>query len=212
MAGRWFPGDRYAVRPGSAWWSTGILGALAAAVAAGALTPPTRHTPAILLTVVTVLVAGWEWFWRPQLVVTESAVTVVNPWRTHEVPWAALVDVETRFHLTLVTAQGRYAAHAAPSPGGLAALRTRERGDPEATRAARAAGGRLRPGDLPDTPSGAAARVVRGHWQDLVEAGGLPRHGPAARVVTSTHRAVLLLTGVLAALTVVAWVGTALTG
>ena len=48
---------------------------------------------------------GWQLFWMPSVVVHDAGVTLENPFRSIEVPWAALVHVDTRFALTLVTAR-----------------------------------------------------------------------------------------------------------
>ena len=39
----------------------------------------------------------------PSVVVHDGGITLENPFRSIEVPWAALVNVDTRFALTLVT-------------------------------------------------------------------------------------------------------------
>ena len=48
---------------------------------------------------------GWQLFWMPSVVVHDAGVTLENPFRSIKVPWAALVHVDTRFALTLVTAR-----------------------------------------------------------------------------------------------------------
>ena len=60
---------------------------------------------------------GWQLFWMPSVVVHDAGVTLENPFRSIEVPWAALVHVDTRFALTLVTAEKSYTSWAAPAPG-----------------------------------------------------------------------------------------------
>ena len=49
---------------------------------------------------------GWQLFWMPAVVVHDGGVTLENPFRSD--PWCrgqALVHVDTRFALTLVTAR-----------------------------------------------------------------------------------------------------------
>ena len=51
------------------------------------------------------------------MVVHDGGATLENPYRTIDVPWAALVNVDTRYALTLITPHAKYAAWAAPAPG-----------------------------------------------------------------------------------------------
>ena len=67
---------------------------------------------------------AWAGLWRPFVRVTDDGVTLGNVLSTTEVPWAALIQVETQYALTLVTPHGRYSATAAPAPGRLAAVAT----------------------------------------------------------------------------------------
>jgi hypothetical protein len=114
--------------------------------------------------------AGWATFWRPCVIVSDAGVRLVNVSRTIDVPWPALQGVEARWALTLVTAYGRFTAWGAPAPGAYSAFRavgTRPH-DPLVT-------GDLtvRPGELPDSPSGAAAELVQRRWAKLRAAGHL---------------------------------------
>ncbi|GAA3740407.1 hypothetical protein GCM10022239_15110 [Leifsonia bigeumensis] len=109
---------------------------------------------------------AWAGLWRPAVGVADDAVTIVNVFSTVVVPWTALIQVETRYALTLVTPGGRYTATAAPAPGRLAtALSRREMGRVESQTGGV---GTMRPGDLPTTDSGAAAYLVRQRWEKLV--------------------------------------------
>lgn len=109
---------------------------------------------------------AWAGLWRPAVGVTDDAVTIVNVFSTIVVPWTALIQVETRYALTLVTPGGRYTATAAPAPGRLATALSRR----EMRRIESQTGGTgtMRPGDLPSTDSGAAAYLVRHRWEKLV--------------------------------------------
>ncbi|GAB97655.1 hypothetical protein KILIM_077_00120 [Kineosphaera limosa NBRC 100340] len=190
---------------------TGLVVVPAAAIAVSTVLAPSRHTPAILLTAALAALLGWVVFWRPTLSVTESELVVVNPWRTYRVAWTDLVDVQTRLMLTLVTDTRKIEAVAAPGPSGVTALRARP--DPERKTAARRRGAGpaigdwgQRPSDLVSTDSGAAARLVRGHWQDIVEGRVTPpvsqEQGPSA----SFHTGAALATWALALAAVCAWI------
>jgi hypothetical protein len=109
---------------------------------------------------------AWAGLGRPAVRVGDDAVTIVNTFSTIVVPWAALIQVETRYALTLVTPHGRYAATAAPAPGRLATALSRR--DLRRAESQVAADGSIRPGDLPNTDSGAAAILVRRRWEELV--------------------------------------------
>ncbi|WP_448631495.1 hypothetical protein [Cellulomonas soli] len=83
---------------------------------------------------------------------------VVNPLRAVRVPWAALIDVRTRYSLTLVTPTGQVRAWAAPGPGRheLAAAGQQDlTGLPTSTYDSRGAVGF---GDLLSTPRGSSPR------------------------------------------------------
>ena len=115
-------------------------------------------------------VAGWLVFGRPRVRVSDDGVHVDNPLASYDVPWAALVQVRTRFACTFVTPHRAVQAFAAPGPGRYtAAMATAVD--------LRAAGHDPRIGadigDLPSAPSGQVARVVRQRWQALSESGAL---------------------------------------
>ncbi|WP_284254886.1 PH domain-containing protein [Pseudolysinimonas kribbensis] len=71
-----------------------------------------RGTPAVLLVAVAAVVV----FWMPRLELDPAELRVVNPLRTHDVSWAAIRDIDSRWSLTLDTERGRITAWAAPSP------------------------------------------------------------------------------------------------
>jgi hypothetical protein len=100
-------------------------------------------------------------------------VTLRNPLATIKVPWHALVTVDTRYALALVTPRRRYTAWAAPAPGIFGVQRARPdhvRGLPETTYGP---AGSIRPGDLTNSDSGAAAYYVRKRWSELLAAGAV---------------------------------------
>lgn len=116
----------------------------------------------------------WAAYWQPQVTVDDAGVHVVNVLRTVDLPWPAIQRIDTKWALTLVTAYGSYTAWAAPAPGGIATARAASRsslkGLPESTYGP---GGSVRPGDVPTSPSGAAAAAVRRRWEELRDAGHL---------------------------------------
>jgi hypothetical protein len=136
-----------------------------------------------------VLVAylGWQLFWMPAVVVHDGGITLENPFRSITVPWPALVHVDTRFALTLITADKSYTSWAAPAPGIWGGRNARPddlQGLPATTYGP---GKSVRPGDLKSTDSGQAARLVRARWHELVEGGGLAADD-ATTTVTVTIR------------------------
>ena len=68
-------------------------------------------------------VLGWAAFWRPHVEVSDGGVRVVNTFRTVQVPWPAITEVDGRYGLRLQTALGSVTSWAAPAPSG----RTRAR-------------------------------------------------------------------------------------
>lgn len=114
---------------------------------------------------------GYWLFGYPEVVVDDDGITLVNPSRTIRVPWVALVTVETKFALTLITANGRYSAWAAPAPGVIGTFRGKREDALNLPGSSYGAAGSLRPGDLKRSDSGAAAYLVRARWAGLVDAG-----------------------------------------
>lgn len=134
------------------------------------------HEPHRAVPVATQLaLAGYLAWWLlayPRLVVEEHRITVVNPLKTHEIRFAHLVDVSTRFGLHLVTATRRIHVVGAPS-GGVGSVK---RALPDHVRhhaVLRGAGAHegISLGDLKTTVSGQAAHVIVGHWTEQVETG-----------------------------------------
>jgi hypothetical protein len=121
-----------------------------------------------------VLVAGscWALFWRPHVVVSDGGVRMVNVTRTIDLPWPAIHSIDTKWALTLLTAYGKYTAWAAPAPGVHQAMRSTKH-DVEHLPASTYSEDGIRPGDLPSSPSGNAALLIRRHWEELRDAGFL---------------------------------------
>lgn len=160
-------------KPRSAKWFAGITWALlavgvVAAVAVNGVEGLQSAWPLLALGYF-----GWWVFWYPSVRIDDDAVTVHNLLRSITVPWNALINVDTKFALTLVTTRGSYTAWAAPAPG----VWGTHRGKPEHVRGLPAttygAADSIRPGDLKNTDSGTAAYHVRSRWGILAEAGEL---------------------------------------
>lgn len=115
-------------------------------------------------------VGSWACYWNPRVFVTDAGIQVVNPLRTFDVPWPAVIDIETKWALTILTARGNVRAWAAPSPGRqvLRGQRSEERRMPGMPKNSAA-----RPSDLASTESGAAAHIVRQRWLRLIDTGNI---------------------------------------
>lgn len=122
--------------------------------------------------------AVWYVLGRSAVVVDRDVLTVVNPFVTYRVNYAALIDVSTRFHLTLVTPKKRYQAFGVPSSGmvaGLNAHRQDLKNLPSITFGAEQS---VRTSDLPNSLAGSTAALIRGYWQEQVEDGVLDAVAP----------------------------------
>lgn len=117
---------------------------------------------------------AWWLLAYPRLVVEQHRITVVNPFKTHVLGFAHLVDVSTKYGLHLITAERTFHAVGAPSGG----AGTVKRSNPDHLRhhaLLERAGhrGGLGLGDLTTTVSGQAAHVIIGHWTEQIETGQL---------------------------------------
>jgi len=110
---------------------------------------------------------GWAALWRPCVIVSDRGVRIENVSHDVDVPWEALVHVDTPRALTLHTPSGSFTAWSAPAPG----VFTTMMGTAKARREARASGGEVRPSDRMGTDSGNAAVVVRETWRRRLDAG-----------------------------------------
>ncbi len=115
--------------------------------------------------------AGYWLFWFPKVMLDDGGVTLVNPVRTVSVPWAALITVDTKFALKLVTPAGSYTAWAAPAPGVVGTYRAKPHDVRNLPSTSFGPEGSMRPGDLKNSDSGAAAYLIRSRWAVLVESG-----------------------------------------
>jgi hypothetical protein len=155
--------------------------------------------PALLVTAV-----AWAIFWTPQVRVEEHAITVRNIVRTHAVPWAAVQRIDTKWALQLFTADGRITAWAAPAPSRYAVASV----DPNDIRivsgSALPPGEAVRPGDTLGTASGAAAFLIRAHWNELRDDGRLDVPEAARRVRTTWNLRPIVVLGALLVASLVA--------
>lgn len=119
-------------------------------------------------------VLTWAAYWRTEVRIEEEGPVLVNPVRTVAVPWAALVEVRTRYALTLVTPHGAYRAWAAPGPGRHAAASATAVDLRAVPRSGFDTRGSVAIGDLPRSPSGVAAAELRRRWSELAEAEAIP--------------------------------------
>ncbi|WIB78391.1 PH domain-containing protein [Curtobacterium sp. MCPF17_002] len=112
---------------------------------------------------------GWVALWRPRLSVDDDGMEVVNVFHTVRVPWAALVHVDTRFALTLITPNRRVSVWAAPAPGRAGVALARRENQRHGRVVPEAEDGNRRAGDLLSTASGDAAYLIRQRWHELRE-------------------------------------------
>lgn len=149
---------------------------------------------------------AWSALWRPFVRVDAEGITLQNVTHRVDVPWAALIHIDTRYALTLHTPAGKFAAWSAPAPGLAGSMMARRRnGDRES----RASGEALRAGDLIGTESGDAALIVREQWRKRLDA-GIVMTGVADEHAVRRHPDLTVIVGmiVLTAATVWALVAT----
>ena len=125
-----------------------------------------RHGWGLLL----LAAVGFALFWFPRLDVQEHAITVRNVFSTVTVPWTAIQRIDTKYALTLYTSEGKVTVWASPAPNRYA---SQVSSTTDTRIADQDSGGSIRPGDLIHTASGAAAFVIRRHWQQLRDDGFL---------------------------------------
>ena len=180
-------------------------GIAAAALVSVAMSGDAAATADVAGVAVLVAYVCWLLFWQPSVRVGDDGVRLENVTRTIDIPWSAIQRIDTRFALEITTERGAYSAWAAPAPGRSTAARVHAddvRNLPESTYVART----VRPGDVPRTPSGDAAAIIRMRWEALRDSRGAadsaaPRESPVVRfhvVRLSVLAALLLGTGVLA--------------
>lgn len=150
-----------------------LIWAAAAALIVGLLV--SVHDVRLLYVVPCALFAfiGWALLWRPRLTVADDGIEVINVTRTVDIPWQALIHVDTKYALTLYTPGHKYPVWSAPAPGTARTLRATRRETTGRVGKPNVADSVRRPGDLLNTESGAAAEVVRRRWVELQQSGAV---------------------------------------
>ena len=140
-------------------------------------------------------------YWRPHIVVEDHGITVANVFRTFFVPWPHVQRIDTRYTLTLFTAERRIPVWAAPSPGIRGAIAIERSDVQNLGESAYGAGRSVRPGDSVSTASGQVAFVLRQRWEALRDAGHLDSAtvDPTALRVTTHLVTIVVLAGLLIA-------------
>jgi hypothetical protein len=152
-----------------------ILAIITIAVCAGGLGAVVWQDPLAALRygwgLVLLGIGAWALLWRPSLRIEEHGITVVNVARTLFVPWPAIVRVDTRFALTLHTAERAVTVWVSPAPGRHRAFGLSRRDFQGITESARGEHGSVRPSDALSTTSGGLAHVIRSRWELLRDEG-----------------------------------------
>lgn len=145
----------------------------------------------------------WAGLWNPRLVFDDHVITVVNVLTTTVIPWAALIQVDTHYALTLVTPHRRYAVTVAPAPGRLStALSTR---DMKGISAPMSGDGSVQAGDIPSSDSGAAAHLIRQRWERLLAEGRINvGTADSAAIHRRHHGVIMMVAGTLAVISAIA--------
>lgn len=175
--------------------------ALSGAAVVAVLVSGAQSTLYLVPFVAALSVLAWAGLWRVAVLLDDQSVELRNAFSTVVVPWAALIQVDTRFSLTLVTPRGSFTSTAAPAPSRLTTMLSKR--DADSVSPDVAIGGRIRPGDIPTTDSGAAAIIVRRRWKQLLDEGRVEL-GVADRtpVVRHWHWATIVTTSALLVLAV----------
>lgn len=157
------------------------------------------HWFGVLLWLTAGLLAYILWV-HPRVAVTDDAVTFVNPFSDITIPWDAIINVETKYSVTVNTPGKKYAAWAAPAPGATSSLRESRRTEREYQRADgrdKAKFTTMRAGDHFTTDSGIVAKQIRDRLADKAERGLLDIDRTETAVVSRRwnllHLASLLL-------------------
>ncbi len=118
-------------------------------------------------------VLAWALFWNPRIHVDASGVLLVNVFRTIQLPWPSIQEIDTKWALTLKTAYGSFGAWAAPAPGRRSIARATKQDVEHLPTSSFGLGNTVRPGDTLNSPSGQAALAIRLQWEALRDAGHL---------------------------------------
>lgn len=141
-----------------------MVWALCVALAVGVfLTAASESRFWFLVPILWIGASAFAVLWAPRLSVDDDAVIVRNVTRTIDIPWEALIHVDTKYALSLHTPGRAISVWVAPAPGSITVLRLARR-DSRSTSDKTLT---TRPGDLPGTDSGDAAALVRTRWESL---------------------------------------------
>ena len=197
--------ETWTFRPRSAAWITGGAWLVVAGFAGAAVAEGGAHAlpTAVPFTAAAALLT-WLVAYRPHVRLDGEGVHVVNPFVTYHVPWAALIEIRTRFTCTFVTPGRTVEAFAAPGPGRHAATRAVSVDLRHAHAGAFDPARSVSIGEIGHSPSAVVATEARRRWERLVEDGalelGVADEVPVRRDV---HTAALAGVGALVALGVV---------
>lgn len=114
---------------------------------------------------------AWLVFFNPRVEFSDDSILIINVLATHEIPFSAIQRVDTRWALEVFTQGKKYSAWGAVAPGRHTALfASKDQGEhlPETSYLA----GTVRPGDLINTDSGAAAAYLRRKLERVEYQGG----------------------------------------
>jgi len=111
---------------------------------------------------------AWAALWRPSVGVGEEGIRVRNVTHRVDIPWEALIHLDTKHALTLLTPGQRFTAWSAPAPG---IMTSQVIGRRPLNREARAVGSAPRTGDLLGSDSGDAAMLIRDEWRRRLDEG-----------------------------------------
>lgn len=139
--------ERTVMRTASGLWITGVLAALLLYMLLDALVRGEVRTALLALPwMVAAMAACAMLLVRPCIIVEHDALTIVNPWRTHVIPWRWIDDVQVRYQLVVTRTDGmRVTAWGSPTtrpgrPAGPAERAETRIGTVEAIERARDAG------------------------------------------------------------------------
>jgi hypothetical protein len=168
------------------------------------------HPITIVHGVAPILLAGfgaYVLFWAPYLVVGPATVTIVNPTRTFTITWPAVLDIQTKWGLTLITPKGPVTAWSSPAQNRYSSLARFNRdalGRPTMDREKIIDSERVRRASerIPSSVAGLAPLMVTRQWEEYRDAGLLERIEGDGMTV-HWHTPTLIVLAALAAATVI---------
>ncbi|MBT0567144.1 hypothetical protein [Williamsia sp. CHRR-6] len=168
--------DSVTLRPRSALIAAGLVGLMAVVATVLGFASGVRLGVSVLTAMLLVCAVVWMLLANPCVQIDDRRVTVVNPLRTFVIDLQSIVTVETRFALTIRTADETVVAWSASAPSGRDRVLGGSTSTPDAKsvpRSAIRADGTVSPGDLPGSASGDAATELRRRWESARGSGAL---------------------------------------